>query len=270
MLPPLPGRFRGLAPAAASSSGFSPCLSPPSPPPSPFGMELRSSSASPAGTGSSSSPKPRRRFSWRSRSLRASTSRAARPRLSSSALSAAPMASSAERRATAALRERLSVSSRVPKRTRFAASSPRARGLGASPPPPPSGEARSTFCRVASVASLIFSRSSAELALERPASSTMMARSRRPTPATVCAAYSRCSCMASSTLSATPFTASPSRRSCLAASRSWTVVCLVRSRRERRARCFGNELSSPQSSAPRMVRCAQTAIWSAASLAMVA
>mmetsp|Transcript_50329 Transcript_50329/g.150378 ORF Transcript_50329/g.150378 Transcript_50329/m.150378 type:complete len:346 (-) Transcript_50329:2287-3324(-) len=249
-LPPVPGLSRGVLSGSASS----PCLSPSSPvSPSPFGLEARSS-ASPAGIGSSSSPNPWRFFSWRSRSLRASMSKAARPRVSSSAFRAVPMASSAERRATAALRERLSERRRVPRRTRFAASSPRARGFGASPPPGASGEARSTFFSVASVASQIFSSSSAELTLERPASSRITARSRKPTPATVWLAYSRCSVIASSTLSATPVTASPSSRNCLAASRNCTVVCLVRSRSTRRARCLGSVLRSTHSSAPRMVR----------------
>mmetsp|Transcript_42811 Transcript_42811/g.123799 ORF Transcript_42811/g.123799 Transcript_42811/m.123799 type:complete len:403 (-) Transcript_42811:1049-2257(-) len=264
MLPPLPGRFRGLASGSASSPPFSPSL-----PVSSAFADL-GSSASPAGMASSSSPKPRRRLSWRSRSLRASTSSAERPRLSSSALRAAPMASSAERLATAALRERLSERRRLPSRTRFAASSPLGRGRGASPPAAPSGEARSTFFSVASVASLIFSRRSAELAPERPASSTMTARSRSPTPATVIPTQSRCSCIDSSTHCATPLTASPSRRSCLAASRSCTVVCRVRSRKARSARCLGIALRSLHSSAPRIILCAQTAIWSAASRAATA
>mmetsp|Transcript_29838 Transcript_29838/g.82201 ORF Transcript_29838/g.82201 Transcript_29838/m.82201 type:complete len:222 (+) Transcript_29838:1010-1675(+) len=220
--------------------------------------------------GSSSSPKPARFFSWRSRSLRASKSSAARPRLNSRAFKAAAMASSAERRATAAVRVRLSLSSRFPKRTRFAASSPRGLARGASAPPAPSGEARSTFFNVASVASLIFSKSSAELTPERPASSTITARSRRPTPATVMPAHSRCSCRASSVHCATPLTASPRSRSCRAASRSCTAPCRVSSRSARKARCLGRLCNSLHSSAPRIVLWAHMATWSAASLAVMA
>mmetsp|Transcript_9997 Transcript_9997/g.21171 ORF Transcript_9997/g.21171 Transcript_9997/m.21171 type:complete len:225 (-) Transcript_9997:1707-2381(-) len=184
------------------------------------------------------------------------------------------MASSAERRVTAAMRARLSPMRRAPRRRRFAASSPPPRVDPREPapslPPGRSGEAFSTFFSVASVASLIFSRSSAEAMLELPASSTMVARSRRPIPATLMVAKSLCSVMASSALFATLQAASPRVRRFTAAMRRSATPCRVRPPRIFRARRFGRFWASLASSLPRIARCAQAATRSAACRAWAA
>mmetsp|Transcript_26438 Transcript_26438/g.48400 ORF Transcript_26438/g.48400 Transcript_26438/m.48400 type:complete len:205 (+) Transcript_26438:1064-1678(+) len=156
----------------------------------------------------------------------------------------------------------LSPNSRTPSRIRFKTSSLACLGSACS------GEAFSTLRKVASVASTIFSSNSAEAMAARPASSTMMARSRRPTPATVMDAQSRCSFMASSAQAATPDTASPNCRKASDAPCNSLALCFVISRRVPKARFLGRACASMLSSCAFTIRCATMPTRSAAALAL--
>mmetsp|Transcript_29590 Transcript_29590/g.87825 ORF Transcript_29590/g.87825 Transcript_29590/m.87825 type:complete len:259 (-) Transcript_29590:992-1768(-) len=222
------------------------------------------------GASSSSSALPLRFAASFRCCFRFSASRIATARLSSSAFIAPLSASSAERLEIAVMRARLSPSRREPSLTRPADSSWRPRAAPDGGP----ASAASTLRSVATVASLILSSISAEVSMERPVSTAITTRSRRPMPATV-PSESADSSRTSSALCATPQTAAPRARSCTAALRSSTVPDAVRSRSAFSARRWGRALASAPSSPLRRARCAamatrsaQSRAWSACCAAM--
>mmetsp|Transcript_173739 Transcript_173739/g.556820 ORF Transcript_173739/g.556820 Transcript_173739/m.556820 type:complete len:267 (-) Transcript_173739:2212-3012(-) len=177
---------------------------------------------------------------------------------------AAPMASSADRLATAAMRMRLSAKSLVPSFKRL--TSPPFLGW---PGAPALASAASTLRSVASVASAIFSSNSAEVVLLRPASSTMTARSRMPISAML-VLEQLFSLRADSMHLTVPSTARPKVRNCTAASWSSAIPWRVSSRNILKVFLEGWFWTSLASSPPRMDRCAQAATRAAADIASLA